>query len=246
MADHRMVLGIFADEAAADRGRDVPYGMGEATEKIVSRPVGVLVADEHGRIKEHKLGARPAGEGAGIGLVLAVIAPPSLLVGMVGGGVLGHFYHKGLGLDGRTASALPRSSRAARPRSVSSWRRTRAWMISNKLTELGGAVEVHEVTEEALEAVAAAAPAELEADAAPVAPEPTPHRQTRPPRPDRTVRRLARTSAGGSSRRLHPRLRPVPMMVTCGQRPVRRRPVSARRGPRSRRRRAPRPGTPPG
>jgi hypothetical protein len=33
-------------------------------------------------------------------------------------------------------------------------------LISDKLTELGGTAEIHEVTAEALEAVAAAAPAE--------------------------------------------------------------------------------------
>ena len=62
-------------------------------------PIGVLVLDEKGHIKEHKLGPRATGTGAGIGLVLAVIAPPSLLVGLVGGGAIGHFRHKGLGLD---------------------------------------------------------------------------------------------------------------------------------------------------
>ena len=60
--------------------------------------IGVLVVDENGQIKEHKLGARSTKKGAGIGLVLAVVAPPTLLVGLVGGGVLGRFHHKGLGL----------------------------------------------------------------------------------------------------------------------------------------------------
>jgi hypothetical protein len=45
--------------------------------------------------------------------------------------------------------------------------RSEAAMISHKLAELGGTPEVHEVTDEALEAVAAAAPAEPEV--APVA-----------------------------------------------------------------------------
>ena len=62
------------------------------------RPVGVLVVDEKGQIKEHRLGQRSGKAGAGIGLVLAVIAPPTLLAGMVGGGIIGHFHHKGLGL----------------------------------------------------------------------------------------------------------------------------------------------------
>ncbi len=60
--------------------------------------IGVLVLDEHGEIKTHKLGKRSIGKGAGIGLVLAVIAPPTLLAGAIGGCILGAFHHKGLGL----------------------------------------------------------------------------------------------------------------------------------------------------
>jgi hypothetical protein len=41
------------------------------------------------------MGTRSGKKGAGIGLVLAVIAPPTRLAGVVGGGTLGHFHHKG-------------------------------------------------------------------------------------------------------------------------------------------------------
>ena len=60
--------------------------------------IGVLVLDDKGKIKTHKLGKRSVGKGAGIGLLLAVIAPPTLLAGVIGGGLLGAFHHKGLGL----------------------------------------------------------------------------------------------------------------------------------------------------
>ena len=58
----------------------------------------LLALDDNGKIKTHKLGRRNVGKGAGIGLLLAVIAPPTLLAGVIGGGVLGAFHHKGLGL----------------------------------------------------------------------------------------------------------------------------------------------------
>jgi hypothetical protein len=163
MAAHRMVLGIFADEAAADAAVASLMAW-EKDNQIVSRPVGVLVADEKGQIKEHKLGQRSGKKGAGIGLVLAVIAPPTLLAGMIGGGILGHFHHKGLGLTDadreRIAAELAGGKAAV---GVLVEEDPEAAMISDKLTELGGTAEIHEVTEEALEAVAAAAPSEPDA-----------------------------------------------------------------------------------
>ena len=166
MAAHRMVLGIFADEAAADAAATSLLAW-EKDNNVMPRPVGVLVADEDGQIKEHKLGTRSSKTGAGIGAVLAVIAPPTLLAGMVGGAILGHFHHKGLGLtdaDRERIAAELAGGKAAIGVLVDE--EPEAAMISNKLTELGGTPEVHEVTEEALEAVAAAAPAEPEAGTA--------------------------------------------------------------------------------
>ena len=170
MAEQRIVLGIFADEAAADAAVKALMDW-EAKNEVVSRPVGVLVVDEKGQVKEHKLGKRSGKAGAGIGLVLAVVAPPTLLAGMIGGGILGHFHHKGLGLtDGdreRIAAELTGGKAAV---GVLTGEDLEAAMIDRQLTELGGTTEIHLVTDEALEAVAAAAPPESEA--APAAPEP--------------------------------------------------------------------------
>lgn len=166
MAAHRMVLGIFADEAAADAAAASLLAW-EKDNNVMPRPVGVLVAGEDGQIKEHKLGTRSSKTGAGIGAVLAVIAPPTLLAGMVGGAILGHFHHKGLGLtdaDRERIAAELAGGKAAIGVLVDE--EPEAAMISNKLTELGGTPEVHEVTEEALEAVASAAPIEPEAGTA--------------------------------------------------------------------------------
>jgi len=172
LADHRIVLGIFADEAAADVAVKSLMTW-ESDNDVLPRPVGVLVADEKGQIKEHRLGQRSGKAGAGIGLVLAVIAPPTLLVGMVGGGILGHFHHKGLGLTDedreRIAAELAGGKAAV---GVLVEEDMEAAMISRKLTDLGGIAEVHEVTEEALESVAAAAPAE--SGSAPFVPETPP------------------------------------------------------------------------
>ncbi|MGN5323981.1 hypothetical protein ACTGNO_22400, partial [Escherichia coli] len=80
MADQHVVLGIFDGEAAADAAVDALKAWDDETVDIKLEAIGVLVVDDDGQIKEHKLGARSGGKGAGIGLVLAVVAPPTLLV----------------------------------------------------------------------------------------------------------------------------------------------------------------------
>jgi hypothetical protein len=165
MAEKTLVLGIFADEAAADAAVATLKGWDKASEEVKLGAIGVLVIDDKGQLKEHKLGQRSTKKGAGIGLVLAVIAPPTLLVGLVGGGVLGGLHKKGLGLsDGdreRLGAELAGGKAAVGVLAPSG----EASLISDKLTELGGMPEVHDVTDEALAEVAAAAPAETEAPA---------------------------------------------------------------------------------
>ena len=170
MADNNLVLGIFADEAAADAAVASLAAWGKASPENKLGAVGVLVVDETGQIKEHKLGARSGGKGAGVGLVLAVIFPPSLLAGVVGGGLIGHFHHKGLGLttEDRARIVAELSGGKAAVGVLAGPGQDAA--ISAKLTELGGTAEVHAVSDEALEAVAAAAPEAVDATAAPEAP----------------------------------------------------------------------------
>ena len=166
MADKQLVLAIFADEAAADRAVELLKDRAKDSQ-LAHRPMGVLVVDDNGQIKEHKLGQRSGGKGAGIGLVLAALTPPTLLAGIVGGAVLGHFHHKGLGLtdeDRERIAAELAGGKAAVGVLVEG--ADEPWMASSMLNLFGGAVEAHEVTDEALEAVAAAVPAATETPAA--------------------------------------------------------------------------------
>jgi hypothetical protein len=157
MAALRMVLGIFPDEAAADAAAEALVAWVKEAD-VIRRPVGVLALDADGHIKEHKLGAaRDGKKGAGIGLVLAVVAPPTLLVGAVAGGLLGHFHHRGLGLtdadQARIAAELVGGKAAV---GVLVDDDPEAHMLSGKLAELGGVPEIHEVAQETLDAVGAA------------------------------------------------------------------------------------------
>jgi uncharacterized membrane protein len=173
VADKQVVLAIFPDEAAADAAVEALKEWEKFTGlDIELTSIGVLVLDENGKVKTHKLGSRSAAKGAGIGLVLAVIAPPTLLAGIIGGGILGHFHHKGLGMDAadrdRIASQL-KDGKAAVGVLVNN---VDAGEIADELTTLGGTAEVHTVTAENVAEVDAAAPAVEAAEAA--APEETP------------------------------------------------------------------------
>ena len=172
MADKQLVLGIFADEAAADAAVASLKTWDKASADVKLGAIGVLVVDDKGQIKEHKLGQRSTKKVAGIGLVLAVVAPPTLLAGLVGGGILGSFHHKGLGLSEADRTRIGAELAGGKAAVGVLAAANEAVAISAKLTELGGAAETHEVSDEALEAVAAAAPEAAAAPDAAAAPEP--------------------------------------------------------------------------
>src|SRR5262245_34583551 len=103
--DKHLVLAYFENEEAADKAAEALKEWDQATEEIKLGNVGVLVKDANGEVKQQKLGPRDTGKGAGIGLVLGILAVPftaglSLLggaaVGAVGGGVIGSLFRKGL------------------------------------------------------------------------------------------------------------------------------------------------------
>jgi len=159
MADDRVVLAFFKDETAADDAVESLKAWDKADDDIKLNAIGVLVLDDKGHIKTHKLGKRSVGKGAGIGLVLAVIAPPTLLAGVVGGGLLGAFHHKGLGFNAadRARIAADLTGGKAAVGVLAGYAQSVA--ILDKLTQLGGVAEVHEVAEEDVAEVAEVAPA---------------------------------------------------------------------------------------
>ena len=153
MANKMVVLAIFNDEASADAAADALRKSGVAHHDAI----GVLALNEKGEIKTHKIGKRSVGLGIGIGLVLALLTPIGLVVGLVGGGLLGALHHKGLGIDqadrDRIGSELQGGKAAVGVLAPVS----EAKFVADKLTELGGVAETHEVSDEALDEAHAAA-----------------------------------------------------------------------------------------
>ena len=128
MASKTVVLAFFNDEATADDAVESLKKWDKADDNIKLDAIGVLALDDKGKLKTHKLGKRSVGKGAGIGLVLAVIAPPTLIAGVVGGGVIGALHHKGLGLKAadrdRIASQLTAGQAAVGVLVGPTWRST--------------------------------------------------------------------------------------------------------------------------
>ncbi len=170
----QMVLAFFANEAEADGAVNAIKQWDKASKDVKLGAIGILVKDDKGKIKTHKLGKRKTGTGAVLfGLAAVLTGGASLLGGVVFGGIVGSLFHKGLGLskddltridgdlnDGKAAVAI-----LAEP--------AEAAAVAAKLTELGGVPEVHEVSDEVV-AEAETAAAEAPEDATEETPEKEP------------------------------------------------------------------------
>jgi len=158
VADNQVILAVFADEAAADAAVVSLKAWDKASDEVKLTSIGVLVLDDKGALKVNKMGSRSKAKGAGIGLVLAIVAPPTLLAGVVGGAVLGAFHHKGLGLKAEDKARIGAELAGGKAAVGVLATAAEAGAILGKLAELGGAVEAIDVTDEALAAAAEAAP----------------------------------------------------------------------------------------
>ena len=145
MADKSVVLAFFNDEAAADDAAESLKAWYKANGDVKMSAIGVLVLDDKGKLKTHKLGKRSVGKGAGIGLVLAVIAPPTLLAGVIGGGLLGAFHHKGLGLKSEDRDRIAAQLAGGKAAVGVLAREDETTAVAAKLAELGGTPEAFAV-----------------------------------------------------------------------------------------------------
>jgi hypothetical protein len=160
MAKKQLVLAFFESEAAADEAVKQIKAWDKASKEVKLGAIGVLVKDDKGKIKTQKLGARKTGGGAVLGALAGVLTGGvSVVGGAVVGGILGAFFHKGLGMSkddlARIGGELDGGKAAVGILAAAD----EAAGVSAKLAELGGAPETHEVSDEAVEQVEAAAEA---------------------------------------------------------------------------------------
>ena len=88
-----------------------------------------------------------------------------LLAGVIGGGIIGHFHHKGLGLSQADRERITAELAGGKAAVGVLAPADEAEPITAKMTAMGGTVETHDVSDEALEALEAVAAAVPDAEA---------------------------------------------------------------------------------
>jgi uncharacterized membrane protein len=155
MAKRQLVLAVFPDEPAADTAalalKESGIAHGDA--------IGILVIDDHGKLKQHKVGARSVGKGAAIGGVVAVVGVAVLGPAILVGAGVGALHHKHVGLSDADKARLAEELSSGKAAVGVMAENDQASAVSTRLTELGGQSEEYEISDEALEAAEATEPA---------------------------------------------------------------------------------------
>ena len=150
MAEKRLVISIFDAETDAD---EAAAALRQA-HAVVDDAIGVLVLDERGELKTHKVGATSGGKGAAAGAVLGLLGPIGLGVGAVGGLVLGKLHHKNLGLDDAERDRLGDALRGGKAAVGVLADPEELVAVESILVGRGGETEAHELDEAVLREVA--------------------------------------------------------------------------------------------
>lgn len=154
----QLVLAFFENEAAADQAVDAVKKWDKASKDIKLGAIGILVKDDKGKIKTHKLGKRKTGTGAVIFALGAALTGGALLAGAVFGGILGSFFRKGLGISKDDLARIGGELDGGKAAVCILAAPDEAAAVSAKLAELGGTPESHELSEEVVQEAETAAP----------------------------------------------------------------------------------------
>ena len=146
MADKRLVISIFDAEADADAAAAALQEAGA----VIDDAIGVLVLDERGKLKTHKIGATSGGKGLAAGAVLGLLGPIGFGVGAAGGALLGKLHHKDLGLDDADRERLGATLRGGRAAVGVLASPDELVAVESILVDRGGETETHALDEAAL------------------------------------------------------------------------------------------------
>jgi uncharacterized membrane protein len=150
----QLVLAFFTDEGAAEQAAEALKDWEKASEYMKVDAIGLLVKDQDGTIKEEKLGRRAGKRGMGIGVALGLVAAiptgglslvGGALGGAGGGGIIGEFFHKGLKMTDEDVARIGRELEVGHAAvGVLTWD-FETESVAEKLKELGGTPQTHEV-----------------------------------------------------------------------------------------------------
>jgi hypothetical protein len=151
MAKRQLVLAIFPDEPAADSAAAELKASGIAH----SDAIGILVLDDDGKLKQHKVGARSVGKGAAIGGVIAVVGTAVLGPAILVGAGVGALHHKHVGLSDAEKAHLAEELSSGKAAVGVMAELDQATVVTDFLTQHGGQAQQYEISDEALEAAEA-------------------------------------------------------------------------------------------
>ena len=135
--------------------------MDKAVAEIKFDNIGVLVKDDKGNIKTHKLGKRHTGAGIALGGIAAVLTGGvSLLAGVAIGGAIGHFAQKGLGMSQDDLTRISGQLDGGKAAVGIIVDESEAKAVTSWMEGVGGKPESYTVSEEAVAQAAAAVEAE--------------------------------------------------------------------------------------
>ena len=146
VADKRLVISIFGSETEADGAAAALRQAGA----VVGDAIGVLVLDERGELKTHKVGATSGGKGAAAGAVLGLLGPIGLGVGAAGGALLGKLHHKDLGLDDADRERIGSALRGGKAAVAVLAEPDELVAVESILVGQGGETDTHELDEAVL------------------------------------------------------------------------------------------------
>jgi hypothetical protein len=159
---NQLILAIFENEVAADEAVIEIKRWDKVSEDVRLGAIGVMVKDDKGRIKTHKLGERRSLGGAALfGLAALLTGGTVIGLGVVGGMLagagIGGLIHKGVKMSKQDLHRLNQALDGGKAAVGVMADAGEAKLISVKLGSLGGELIVYEVTDEVVEQVKAAA-----------------------------------------------------------------------------------------
>jgi hypothetical protein len=155
--DSQLILAFFENEGAADSAAAALQEWAKSNRNVRLDAIGILVKDQNGEVKTHKLGPHHGASGLGVGMALGVVAAVAsggitllegVAVGGLGGGGIGFLFHKGLGMSKEDAERIAGRLDAGHAAVGIVAIPAQAKAMAEKLEELGGEPEMHEVSSE--------------------------------------------------------------------------------------------------
>jgi uncharacterized membrane protein len=160
--DSQLILAFFESEASADAAAASLKEWAKTNRNVQLEAIGVLVKDEKGEVKTHKLGPHEVGKGFGVGMALGVVAAVAsggitllegVAVGGLGGGGIGFLFRKGLGMSSDDAARIGQRLDEGHAAVGILTIPAQAPALMERLEELGGEPESHEVSSEDMRGV---------------------------------------------------------------------------------------------